>query len=287
MRGLRGLRFFRRGMRKKEALKKETAPPGSPQAERFLIVAAAATHPGLRRKRNEDAILERAEIGLFAVADGVGGGERGEHASALLVEALGRLPPPAGYDGFAADVRAAIERVNRALRQERAAFFGGRLIASTIAVLLFHDPFFCCLWAGDSRIYRLKGGRLERLTRDHSEVERLLEKGLITLEEVRGHPLAHIITRAVGADEVLRLDAVEGRIEKGDAFLLCSDGLTHVVSEEAIESALRRFGPSEAVRALIDLTLAKGAPDNVSVVAVKLARPCGKEKGAARAAPSP
>jgi serine/threonine protein phosphatase Stp1 len=236
----------------------------------FSIDAAAATHIGLVRRRNEDAILERGEIGLFAVADGVGGGDAGDRASRLIVESLARIRPPAGYRDFVGEVRTALAEVNRRLRVEAAALGSTRSIASTVVVLLLFDRSFCCLWAGDSRIYRLQKGRFERLTRDHSEVERLLERGLITAEEARRHPLANMITRAVGADPTLALDAVEGGVEAGDAFLLCSDGLNRVVADGEIERVLSRHGAAEVVNVLIQATLAGGAPDNVSVLAVKL-----------------
>ena len=247
--------------------------PNRMKGKVFSIEAAAATHVGLVRRINEDAILEQSGIGLWAVADGVGGGDAGDRASRLIVESLGRIKEPWSYESFVAEVRAALAEVNRRLRREAAALGSGRSIASTVVALLVFDRSFCCLWAGDSRIYRLKAERLEQVTRDHSEVELLLERGFITPEEARHHPLSNLITRAVGADPTLELDAIEGRIETGDAFLLCSDGLNRVLTDPEIERALLRHSAEEAVRVLIDATLAGGAPDNISVVAVKFLAP--------------
>lgn len=251
----------------------EEPSPARSQGARVSIESAAATHVGRVRSRNEDAVLDRAEAGLWAVADGVGGGDAGDRASALIVESLARIPSPASLEGFVAEVRATLEAVNARLLREAAALGSGRSIASTVVALLVFGPAFCCLWAGDSRIYRLKNGRLERLTRDHSEVERLVEQGRLTAEAAQRHPLSHMITRAVGADPQLELDAVEGRIEPGDVFLLCSDGLNRVLTDAEIKRRLARHSPAEAVRLLIEATLAGGAPDNVSVAAVKAGAP--------------
>jgi serine/threonine protein phosphatase PrpC len=231
--------------------------------------AYAATHVGRIRAVNEDAILDLGEVGLWAVADGVGGADAGDHASQLIVQSLGGTREPASAAAFLADVRQSLERANRQLREEAAATGRGRLIASTIVCLLFFGDRYCCVWAGDSRIYRLRGGRLEQLTHDHSEVQSLVDYGLITAEEARRHPNANVITRAVGAEDTLQLDAVEGAIEAGDAFLLCSDGLTKVVDDWEIAAALDNYSPTDAVRHLIQTTLERGAPDNVSVAAVK------------------
>jgi serine/threonine protein phosphatase PrpC len=237
------------------------------------VDAYAATDVGQIRSVNEDAILDLGEIGLWAVADGVGGADAGDRASQLIVESLGGIGKPASAAAFLTDVRQSLERVNRRLREEAAEAGRGRLIASTVVCLLFFRDWYCCVWAGDSRIYRLRGGRFEQMTHDHSEVQSLVDYGLITAEEARRHPNANVITRAVGADDTLQLDAVEGPIEPGDAFLLCSDGLTKVLDDWEIAAALDNYRPTEAVRHLIQTTLDRGAPDNVSVAAVKTIRP--------------
>lgn len=239
----------------------------------LTVGADAGTHVGLVRSVNEDAILDLSAIGLWAVADGVGGADAGDRASQLIVRSLGDLPGPASAAGFLADVRHSLEHVNLQLRTEAAASGRGRLIASTVVCLLFFEGWFCCVWAGDSRIYRLRDGRFEQMTHDHSEVQSLVDYGLISVEEARQHPSANVITRAVGAEDVLHLDTVEGPIEPGDAFLLCSDGLTKVVDDREIGAALCSLSPSDAVRQLIQMTLDRGAPDNVSVAAVKTGSP--------------
>lgn len=231
--------------------------------------AHAETHVGLVRKVNEDSILDLANIGLWVVADGVGGADAGDRASQLIVDSLRALTGPASAPSFLNDIRATLERVNAQLRVEAAARGSGRLIASTVVCLMFFERWYCCVWAGDSRIYRLHDGQFDQLTRDHSEVQSLLDYGLISPEEARQHPSANVITRAVGADDALVLDAIEGLIEPGDAFLLCSDGLTKVVDDQEIGAVLSSTNAVEAVNRLIQMALDRGAPDNVSVAIVK------------------
>jgi serine/threonine-protein phosphatase Stp1 len=241
-----------------------SVPPG------LAFTAHAETHVGMVRKVNEDAILDSSQIGLWVVADGVGGAEAGDRASQLIVNSLAALAAPVDGLAFLENVQIILQDVNRQLLAEAAAGRLARVIASTVVCLLFFEGWYCCVWAGDSRIYRLRGDQFEQITHDHSEVQCLVDYGFITLEEARVHPNANVITRAVGADQVLRLDAVEGVIEPGDAFLLCSDGLTKVVEDWEIGATLAPLAPQEAVRQLIQMTLDRGAPDNVSVAVVKI-----------------
>src|SRR5207244_8001930 len=137
--------------------------------------------------------------------------------------------------------------------------------------LLLWKRCYCCIWAGDSRLYRLRGGSFERLTRDHSEVQLLLDYGLISADEARKHPRANVVTRAVGAEDVLRLQELKGDVQAGDAFLLCTDGLTRVGEEWETGLALSAFTAPEAAHTLIGRTRQRGAPDNVSVTALRKA----------------
>ena len=237
---------------------------------RVTVSAYAETHVGAVRKINEDSILELSEIGLWVVADGVGGADAGDFASQLIVNSLSVLSEPADAQSFRKDVLSVLETVNRRLREEAAANGTDRIIASTMVSLLFFGDHYWCIWAGDSRIYRLRGDRFELITHDHSEVQLLVDAGLITAEEARQHPVANVITRAVGAEDSLSLDTVDGTIEPGDAFLLCSDGLTKMVEDWEIGAVLGSLPPEEAVRRLIHTVLERGGSDNVSVVAVKI-----------------
>jgi serine/threonine-protein phosphatase Stp1 len=243
--------------------------------EKMMFESACATHVGLVRSINEDAVLARPEIGLWAVADGVGGADAGDRASAAIVAALSELPQSASGIDPVEWTRHALHQVNAQLRHEALARASRRGIASTVICLLIRDRRFFCLWVGDSRLYRLRGDRLEQISHDHSEVQSLLDFGLITEDEAKFHPLANTITRAVGAYPDIDLDCIAGEVETGDAFLLCSDGLTRVVDSAAIASVLAEATPAEAVERLIGLTLEGGAPDNVSVVVVRIASEMG------------
>jgi serine/threonine protein phosphatase PrpC len=224
------------------------------------------------RPINEDACLVLPELGLWVVADGMGGHEAGDIASQMIVETLQQVPPPAGWPDFLESVRERLREVNRRLREESARRYQHRTIGSTVVVLLAHDDQCACLWVGDSRIYRLRDGRLEQLTRDHSHVQELVDQGLIAPEEAHRHPLANVITRAVGSAEELRIDQVIHPLMAGDLFLLCSDGLNKTVSDEEIARLLVHSDHNcqEAVKAFIHLALMRDASDNVTTVVVDI-----------------
>jgi serine/threonine protein phosphatase PrpC len=227
---------------------------------------AVRTHVGCRRRMNEDAVLSRPELGVWAVADGMGGHEAGDVASALVVERLAALAPGLALPQRTAAAGRALEGVNDALMQLAG---GRRTIGSTVVAVLADEGAFACLWAGDSRVYRVRGGALQRLTRDHSLVQELVDLGEIRAEEAEGHPNANVITRAVGVGETLKLDLVEGDVRPGDVFLLASDGLTRLVSDEELTLGLQAE-PLEAVAdQFLDTCLERGAPDNVSLVIVR------------------
>jgi len=229
------------------------------------------THLGLVRQRNEDALLDRAEGGLWAVADGMGGHEAGDLASRMIVDALGAIEPPADLDDFVDAAAAELTSVDAALRQRAAMLGPGAVIASTVVVLLAKSGEFACLWAGDSRLYRWRAGTLQQLTVDHSKVQEMVDAGLLRPEEMAGHPLSHIVTRSIGGGR-LELGMLRDTLQPGDRFLLCSDGLTNMVADSEIARELGAATPGEAAERLLDLVLTRGAIDNVTIV-VTLAEP--------------
>jgi len=233
---------------------------------RTELQSVARSHVGLVRELNEDACLARPDLGIWAVADGMGGHACGDYASGLIVGELGRVRRPASARELLQAVDETLARCNRTLI-ERAD--GGDVNGSTIVALLVFEHNFAVIWAGDSRVYRLRDGRLEQLTRDHSLVQELVERGELAPEEARDHPLANRITRAIGADPELHLDVIDGRLEPGDQFLLCSDGLTGAVEDGAIQDLLGEAGQEVAVHGLLAAALAAGGNDNVSAVVVR------------------
>lgn len=230
----------------------------------------AATHPGSVRTRNEDDFVNRPDLGLWAVADGAGGHQDGGTASRMIAEALEGVPAGLGAAELLAEVRGRILDAHARLREQARGLGGGAIVASTVAVLLARDAHFACLWAGDSRIYLLRGGVFRQVTRDHSLVQELVDSGALAEDEAHRHPHANVITRAVGADEpVLDLDKVTERLLPGDRLLLCSDGLFKALAEGDAAAVLGSDEDSPAERLLL-AALAGRADDNVTAVTVQV-----------------
>lgn len=234
----------------------------------FSWTSASASHPGRVRKINEDACLEAPERGLWAIADGMGGHTLGDFASQAVIDHLAKAPPAASLAEEIRDTRERLRAVNRQLRQE-AASRAVQVIGSTVAVLLARGSQCACLWAGDSRIYLYRQEQLTHLTRDHSQVEEMRSLGLLNSEEAASHPLRHLITRAVGADDHLEVDETILAVEDGDMFLLCSDGLTNEVGDDRIGAALVHGQCRQAADTLLEMALEQGGRDNISVVVVR------------------
>ncbi|WP_459207100.1 PP2C family protein-serine/threonine phosphatase [Pseudomonas sp. MLB6B] len=230
--------------------------------------AASYSHTGMVRQINEDACLELTAEGLWAVADGMGGHAAGDYVSSLTVDSLRHLP--AGHDlpARAQALRDSLAQVNRAVRAETLRR-GVRMMGSTVVVLSVQGDQGVALWAGDSRLYRLRDGRLQRLTHDHSYVQELQDSGLLSEAEAREHPRGNIITRAIGVQERLELQSVELHIERDDTYLLCSDGLTRTAADDEIAGVLGHPDPYQVVRSLVHLGLTRGAPDNITAIVIK------------------
>ena len=230
--------------------------------------SAAATHTGLVRAQNEDNFLARPEIGLWAVADGMGGHEAGGLASAVAVAALRNLPAPASAADLLQSSERSMVEANAAIRAIAAAR-GFDVIGTTVAILLVHSRHFACLWCGDSRVYHCRGGVISQVTRDHSEAQELIDQGVLSVTDAKNWPRRNVITRAIGVFENPEVDLQHGDVEPGDVFVLCSDGLTGHVSDDEIARAVAAADAQQACAALIGLTLERGAQDNVTVVIVR------------------
>jgi serine/threonine protein phosphatase PrpC len=241
--------------------------PRAPHLGALKYLSVSRTHEGRVRKLNEDALLDRSDIGLWAVADGMGGHDGGEIASALVISALESVDKFGSAYAYRDAVCAALQSANRALLQAAAERNKG-VIGSTVAVLMAYENHYACVWAGDSRVYLDRAGQIRPLTRDHSLVQDLVASGVLKRDEARRHARGHVITRAVGAAETLDLESASGRLYPGDRFLLCSDGLTDVIEDGEIGEILARPPLEAAVGKLIDLALRRGAPDNVTAILV-------------------
>ena len=166
----------------------------------------AATHVGMVRKLNEDSHVERTDIGVWAVADGMGGHEAGDYASRMVTEYLKALRPREEFEDMVETIRSSLEQANRQLLDESVAYDRQRVPGSTAVVLLISGDEGAAFWIGDSRIYRQRNGELQQLTRDHSHVQDLIDLNMIRPEDAESHPMANAITRAMGISEPLELD---------------------------------------------------------------------------------
>ena len=228
------------------------------------------THVGLKRRVNEDALMIRTERGLWAVADGMGGHEAGDVASSKIAEALQHLPIVYDVDELVDTAAAALKAVNHELIQLALGDGVPRTIGSTVVALAIAGAEMRCLWAGDSRAYRLRAGKLVQLTQDHSLVQELVNAGMLHPHQAQDHPQANVITRAVGVSEDLKLEIATGETREGDLYLLASDGLTRVVPDHDLADEMA-IGTLDAIAdRLIDLVLQRGAPDNVSLILIRV-----------------
>ena len=241
------------------------------------LTYAGRTDIGRVRAHNEDAVL--IEPPLFAVADGLGGHEAGEVASAAAIEALTAVAPGrADAKALARAVRAANQAVIEAARAGR----GRDGMGTTLTAAVADGSRIAVAHVGDSRAYLLHGGTLQRITRDHSMVADMIEGGTLTEDESRTHPLRSVITRALGTDPNMHADAFEVDAEVGDRLVLCSDGLSGMLTDERIAEVLLVNGdPERAVQALIAEANEQGGHDNISVVVVDIAG--GRSRTPARA----
>ena len=243
----------------------------------MLFEQVERSHVGCRRKVNEDALLARQDLGLWAVADGVGGHTAGDLASALLVDKLGQAIAGPELATRKKAAKAAIEDANAALWQMACAT--ARTIGSTIVTLAVGDDGYSCLWAGDSRAYLLRDGGLRQLTRDHSLVQQLVDSGDLEPEAAVNHPNANVITRAVGSAPKLELDSIEGDIRAGDQFLLASDGLTRLLHNDELMAAQDAQDLELLADHWVETALARGAPDNFTFVIVRVKSATGSSGG--------
>ena len=227
------------------------------------------THVGSVREVNEDSVLSRVESGLWVVADGMGGYEAGDLASSMLVDALNDISLENSLSSNIDSIEQTVNDVNQKIIDHSEVEFGGRVFGSTVVVVFFQDNFGSVLWAGDSRLYRLRSNALTRLTKDHSQLQEMLDSNLLLPEEIENYPDQNVITRAVGAEKDLMLDFHVFEIEEDDKFLLCSDGLYNSINENQIQDILNNGGIKLNTEQLIRTALENDASDNVSFILIQ------------------
>ena len=232
-----------------------------------MIEFGHLTHVGLRRELNEDTYYGDSELGLWLVADGMGGHEYGEVASALARETIvreirqGSTLPQA--------IRVADEEIIRASRKRNDALPMG----TTVVAVRINGNRFEVAWVGDSRVYLWRDGQLAQLSQDHSYVQELISQGAISVEQARSHPHRNVVTQALGVTDPqnLNVETMAGELRPGMQLLLCSDGLTEEVTDAAIAAILARseLSAQECVDHLVLAALDQGGADNVTVILVR------------------
>ena len=234
----------------------------------FRIESEGATDPGKVRALNEDSYLVKPEVGLWVVADGMGGHDAGDFASQTLVEELNGIEEAPSAPALLSAIEEGVISANRTLRKAAEERGPGSVIGCTLAALVIYEDAYACVWSGDSRVYRVRYNKIEQISRDHTEAQELVDRGTITEEEAKTWPRKNVITRAIGVFDEPELEMVQGRVEHGDIFVICSDGLTEHVEDHEIERFALRRPIGRAVDSMISTTLDRGAKDNVTVIQI-------------------
>ena len=261
-----------------------------PNNLKTALEIATATHPGMVRSHNEDSIAADGEAGLAVLADGMGGYNAGEVASGIAVEyirtemkkQLAGTKPEELSEAFAeqmithhsASANAAIFRSSTTQPQ-----YSG--MGTTLVVALWHDNRISVGHVGDSRLYRLRGGKLAQVTRDHSLLQEQIDSGMITKEQARHSQNKNLVTRAVGIDPEVETEVHTYPVEVGDIYLMCSDGLNDMVTDEDIELTLSSLAANLqlAAQQLVQQACDNGGRDNVSVILVRVMKDYGVRTG--------
>ncbi len=242
------------------------------------ITSCGITDVGLKRGHNEDNYLINEELNLFVVADGMGGHAGGEYASAIAVNTVEEIVTSMEMDGEVTDSDDPVEvtrhKLTHAIRlagrrifekaREQPEYHG---MGTTAVVVLVDGANAFVAHVGDSRVYLVRDGAIEQVTEDHSLIAEKIRHGLITPEEAKNHRMRNVITRSLGYQEDVEVDLTIRGVRRGDAYLLCSDGLSgHVTDEEMAEHVVRASGPQEAARKLVELACERGGEDNITTV---------------------
>ena len=227
--------------------------------------SAACTHIGRVRHINEDAFLESNEHGLWLVADGMGGHSRGDYASKSVVLALSHFIRQTTLAQNITDIEERLIKINHQCQNA----FRGKRIGTTIALLFEFNGHCFYIWAGDSRIYRLRNNTLELMTNDHSLAQEKYARGELNIEEAKTHPSANILTRAVGIHKNLRLEIGHSAAQNGDRYLICSDGLYNDLDFNKIQSILPTKSLNTALDQLLNNALNQGGKDNITAIIVE------------------
>jgi protein phosphatase len=260
-----------------------------PDLSIMKLASCGITDIGRKRQRNEDSYLVNDKLHLYIVADGMGGHAGGEFASRIAVSTVEEIfkgedrlksGVPANTcldadlpsdDNVEQDrLRDAILRAGNMIARRANEEPDLRGMGTTATVMLFIQNRAYIAHVGDSRAYCVRNGKITQITEDHSLVHEQLKSGLITEEEARTHQLKNIITRSVGVHEEVEIDTVVWRIEPGDTYLICSDGLSNMVSDLEIQNVINQADLENSARELVDLANKHGGDDNITLIVIKV-----------------
>lgn len=241
------------------------------------MISSVKTDIGRHRSRNEDAFYlpSKAQPSLYIVADGMGGHRGGQVASKMAVDEVSKyinnnIKNPENKSAINKIIKEAILIANKKILDfslKNADLSG---MGTTITLALFIDSHIYIGHVGDSRIYIVRDGKMKQLTRDHSVVWELMEEGRLTLDETRTHPMKNVITKALGTDEMLEPDLLNYEILPGDIVVLCSDGLTNMLSDNIIREIVLELNPEDAAIKLINEANRCGGFDNITVGIIRV-----------------
>lgn len=252
------------------------------------ILAWGLSDTGVKRDHNEDSILMNEELGLFAVADGMGGHAAGDRASRIAVDTLERetkeflkyedeSPSSAFNDSLAKSLGQAVQEASREIHREASKDKKLDGMGTTLTSILLRGGRFYLAHVGDSRCFLFRDGRIEQITSDHSWVEEQVRAGFMTRDEAEQSALKHVVTRSVGFEKDIEVDLMAMPVLTGDCYLLCSDGLSNYLSENQLKGFLTKSYYSELPKRLIDTANALGGDDNISVIVIYAANDCRLE----------
>lgn len=254
------------------------------------IVSCGITDIGRKRQRNEDSYLVNDKIGLYIVADGMGGHAGGEFASKIAVSTVeeiirgedrvkSNVPADSYLDSTVSATTESVEQdrlkdaINRAGNMiVRRAFEDPELkgMGTTSTVMFISEDKAYIAHVGDSRAYCVRDNEIIQITEDHSLVHEQLKSGLITEEEAKTHQLKNIITRSVGVQEDVEVDTIVWKIQPGDAYLLCSDGLSNMMNDDEMQEIISKSDVEQGARDLVDLANSRGGEDNITLILLKV-----------------
>ncbi len=249
---------------------------------------------GKKRPHNEDSTASDLSKGLVIVADGMGGYKAGEVASAIAATSIlhdikkgletlkpGQIDEKSGYSQEAMLIKEAVIRANSTIYTKAQGDEQCRGMGTTVVMCLFHDGIVSVAHVGDSRLYRLRDDNFEQVTKDHSLIQEVIDRGLYTPEEAAANTPKNLVTRALGINSEVKVDILEEQVREGDIYLLCSDGLNDMVNDEEIHLTLSKYSANlvQTANELVKFANKRGGKDNISIILVRIREEFSSPKG--------